>query len=72
MKNCSGQTALLIAVENGLLPCGEELAKLEGVDWNTMGLEDIARCNNKVNILQYFEKRKLGTPAIAPVITRAK
>ena len=35
MKNSSGDTALIWAVVHGHLSCVEEMAKLDGVDWET-------------------------------------
>ena len=47
-KDTNGDTALVLAVEQGYLACVEEMAKLNGVDWETKSgngksLEDIAR-----------------------------
>ena len=48
IKDLDGSTALMVAVEFGHLSCMQEMAKLEGVDWQTRNrrgetLEDVAR-----------------------------
>ena len=53
------------------------MAKLEGVDWETMnekeeGLEYDARARNNQDILEYLEKRKLRLALITPVKTRSE
>jgi hypothetical protein len=67
-----GYTALMDAVDYGYLSCVEEMAKLDGVDWETKNkkgksLEDVARAENDFNILRYLAKRKLGLAIVAPV-----
>ena len=69
-KDCRlGKTALMWAVENGNLSCVKEMAKLEGVDWETKNdegqtLEDVAKMlNNEESheeVLTYLQNRKRG------------
>jgi len=65
-KNMIGNTPLMFAVENGHMACVEEMAKLDGVDWDTKNgdgesLKDIAMLNNPSalgEILTFLCKRK--------------
>ena len=48
MRDITGETALMLAVYDGHLSCVEEMAKLDGVDWEMKNgkeesLEDVAR-----------------------------
>ena len=63
-KNNFGNTALMEAVQRGQLACVEEMAKLEGVDWEAINdsgesLKDVARRCGKNNILTYLNNSVL-------------
>ena len=59
MKNAAGNTALMVAVLRGFLDCVQQLAQVEGLDWDTRNsdghnLLSIARANKHRDLERYL------------------